>query len=178
MQTAQRSMQTAQPSMLTTQPSGARQPNVHVIHFDENGNSCTMLLPPVEDELYASLQRITGYEELEPWNFVLSREGTALVAAVYCNEVGRYESPLNLTVSQALGVEVFGQVVIACFEEHHGDEDGEGQWSALISYKTLLEKLAERGEALPVYNDKRLRGQVGDLMHKIRKVLSRRRSKR
>jgi hypothetical protein len=173
--------------MQTAEPAGARAPEgpsppapprkPTVIHYDEKGDSCTMLVAQEEDALYARLQQITGYEELECWNFVLSREGTALVAAVYCNEVGRYESPLNLPVSQALGVEVFGQVVIACFEEHHGDEDGEGQWSAVISHTTLLEKLAERGEALPASCDKRLRGRAGDLMHEIRKVLSRRRSK-
>ena len=168
------------PPMQTAEPAGAPlapPPKPNVIHFYENGDSCTMLVAQEEDTLYASLQQITGYYELEHWNFVLSREGTALIAAVYCNEVGRYASPLNLTVSQALGVEVFGKVVIACFEEHHGDEDGEGQWSAVISHNTLLEKLAERGEALPVYHDKRLRGRVGDLMHEIRKILSRRGSK-
>jgi len=159
-------MQTAEP---------ARKPTV--IHYDEKGGSCTMVVAHEEDALYARLQQITGYEELECWNFVLSREGTALVAAVYSNDGGRYQSPLNLPVSRALGVELFGQAVIACFEEHHGDADGEGQWSAVISHATLLEKLAERGEALPVHHDKRLRGRAGDLVHEIRKMLSRRRSR-
>lgn len=144
-----------------------------VMLFDEHGDVKSSPVAPANDDLYDSLTKLTGYKILEPWNFILSREDTKLIVAVYCNEEGRLDkSPLNLHVSQALGVELFGKAVLVCFEEFDGDDDGEGEWSAVISHERLLEKLDERGESLSVARDKRFPGRLGDLMHELRNMLS------
>jgi len=156
------------------QPAPADAPSV--VHFDERGAaSVVAVAPAAADDLYGFLKELTGYAELEPWSFVLSRGPTTLLATLYCNEVGVYESARNVAVSEALGVELLGRAVLVCMEEREGDEDGEGEWSRVVSAETLLGKLAERGEPLPVYSDKRFAGRVGDLVHEMRRMLAKRR---
>jgi hypothetical protein len=159
-------------SMQATQPAAAPT----VVLFDERGAaSAVAVAPAAADDLYGFLRELTGYAELEPWTFVLSRVDTTLLMALYCNEVGVYENSINVVVSEALGVELLGKAVLVCMEEFQGDDDGEGEWSTVVSAETLLRKLAERGEPLPVYEDKRLRGRVGDLMHEMRSMLAKNR---
>ena len=170
MQATQRA-QPAQPAQ-STPPADAPT----VVHFDERGAaSVVAVAPAAADDLYGFLKELTGYAELEPWTFVLSRGATTLLMTLYCNEVGVYENSLNVAVSEALGVELLGKAVLVCMEEFEGDEDGEGEWSRVVSAENLLGKLAERGEPLPVYEDKRFQGRVGDLVHEMRSMLAKRR---
>jgi hypothetical protein len=130
-------------------------------------------VPPASaDDVYPFLKLVTGYAVLEPWNFVLSRnEASTLIVAVYCNEVGRHENVLNPGVSALLGVELYGTAALVCFEEGEGDENGEGQYSAVVSPETLIRKLEARSEVLAVHPDKIISGRLGDLLHEIRRML-------
>ena len=172
MQATQRA-QPAQPAQ-STPPAAAPT----VVLFDERGSASVVAVAPVApaaaDDLYGFLKELTGYAELEPWTFVLSRGATTLLMTLYCNEVGVYENSLNVAVSEALGVELLGKAVLVCMEEFEGDDDGEGEWSRVVSAENLLGKLAERGEPLPVYEDKRFQGRVGDLVHEMRSMLAER----
>ena len=170
MQATQRS-QPAQPAQ-STPPAAAPT----VVLFDERGAASVVpVAPAAADDLYGFLKELTGYAELEPWTFVLSRGATTLLMTLYCNEVGVYENSLNVAVSEALGVELLGKAVLVCMEEFEGDEDGEGEWSRVVSAENLLCKLAERGEPLPVCEDKRFEGRVGDLVHEMRSMIAKRR---
>ena len=168
-------VQPAQPAAGAPEgPAPADAPTV--VHFDERGASSVFAVAPAAaDDLYGFLKELTGYAELEPWTFVLSRGATTLLMTLYCNEVGVYENSLNVAVSEALGVELLGKAVLVCMEEFEGDDDGEGEWSRVVSAENLLGKLAERGEPLPVYEDKRFQGRVGDLVHEMRSMLAKRR---
>ena len=163
-----------QPAPPTDAPADAPADAPTVVLFDELG-AATAVAAPAADDLYRFLRELTGYAQLEPWTFVLSRGDTTLLMALYCNEVGVYENSMNLAVSQALGVELLGKAVLVCMEEFEGDEDGEGEWSAVVSAETLLRKLAARGEPLPVYEDTRFQGRVGDLVHEMRSMLAKHR---
>lgn len=172
MQATQRA-QPAQPAAGAPEgPAPAAAPTV--VLFDEHGAASVVAVAPAADDLYGFLKELTGYAELEPWTFVLSRGATTLLMTLYCNEVGVYENSLNVAVSEALGVELLGKAVLVCMEEFEGDDDGEGEWSRVVSAENLLGKLAERGEPLPVYEDKRFQGRVGDLMHEMRSMLAER----
>ena len=168
-------VQPAQPAAGAPEgPAPADAPTV--VHFDERGASSVFAVAPAAaDDLYGFLKELTGYAELEPWTFVLSRGATTLLMTLYCNEVGVYENSLNVAVSEALGVVLLGKAVLVCMEEFEGDDDGEGEWSRVVSAENLLGKLAERGEPLPVYEDKRFQGRVGDLVHEMRSMLAKRR---
>ena len=170
-------------SMQATQPAQPAQPAAAptVVLFDERGAASVVAVAPgapgapaAADDLYGFLKELTGYAELEPWPFVLSRGATTLLMTLYCNEVGVHENSLNVAVSEALGVVLLGKAVLVCMEEFEGDDDGEGEWSRVLSAENLLGKLAERGEPLPVYEDKRFQGRVGDLVHEMRSMLAER----
>jgi hypothetical protein len=146
----------------------------------DDGTLIHVTVPPAAaDDVYAFLKLVTGYAVREPWNFVLSRnDASTLIVAVYSNEVGRHENALNLGVSQILGLELYGNAVVVCFEEGEGDEDGEGQYSSVVSLETLLRKLYERGEELPVHPEKIVSGRLGDQLHEIKRILGDRRRHR
>ena len=164
-------MQPTQP--VTPAPAGAPlgpPPAPAVVLFDLRGNASVAAAPAEDDDLYDFLSALTGYSQLEPWTFILSRKDTTLMAALYLNEVGAYEDSVNPAISEALGVEVRGKAVLVCMEEYE-DDDGEGAWSKVLSVEALLRKLAERGEPLPEAAGKRLEGRVGDVMHELRRML-------
>lgn len=142
----------------------------------DDGTLIHVTVPPAAvDDVYAFLKLVTGYAVLEPWNFVLSRnDASTLIVAVYSNEDGRHENALNLGVSEILGVQLYGNAVVVCFQEFAGDDDGEGQYSSVVSLETLLRMLDERGEELPVHPEKIVSGRLGDLLHEIKRMLARR----
>ena len=153
------------------QPTQPVTPAPAVVLFDLLGTASVAAAPAEDDDLYDFLSALTGYSQLEPWTFILSRNETTLMAALYLNEVGAYEDSVNPAISEALGVEVRGKAVLVCMEEFDGDLDGEGAWSKVLSVEALLRKLAERGEPLPEAAGKRLEGRVGDVMHELRRML-------
>lgn len=168
-------MQSPPPAPPAEAPAEAPAGAPAVVLFDELGAASAVPVAAAGDALYGVLQELTGYAELEPWMFVMSRGATTLAVALYVNEVGRYENSLNRAVSELLGVQLFGKAVFVCMEEFAGDENGEGAWSTVVSAEAMVRALAARGESLPEYGDNRLGGRVGDFMQEMRNTLAERR---
>lgn len=162
-------------------------------HLASDRVAAPIVVPPTAvDDVYGFLLQVTGYEVLEPWSFVLSRnDASTLLAVVYCNEQGRYENELNAGASQTLGVELFGKAVLVCLEEGQcgggggGEDSGEDSgeesaedYSSVVSLEAFLRKLEERGEGIPKCTGSTVSGRVGDLLHQIKLMLRDRSARR
>jgi hypothetical protein len=143
-----------------------------LILMDDHTLMHVTIPPAAAVDVYSFVKLVTGYALLEQRKFVLSRNNAStLIAVVYCNDVGRREDALNPGVSEILGVELHGNAVLVCFEEGAGDEDRGGHYSSVVSHETLMRKLDERGEELPVHPQKIVSGRLGDLLHEIKRML-------
>ena len=158
-------MQTAQPPQPTEKTTVMLFDETTVLLFDQNGYVEDHSVWSGTGELYGTVQKLTGYKQLDMWKYGMSHEDTNLIVAIYVSSEGPVNLPLNVTLSKALGSELFGKAVLVCSEEFEGDEE-KSEWTNVISHEKLLEKLAERGKPVSVYHDV-YPCILGDLMHEL-----------
>jgi hypothetical protein len=158
-------MQTAQPPQPTEKTTVMLFDETTVLLFDQNGYVEDHSVWSGTGELYGTVQKLTGYKQLDMWKYGMSHEDTNLIVAIYVSSEGPDNPPLNVRLTNALGSELFGKAVLVCFEEFEGDE-AQSEWTNVISHEKLLEKLAERGKPVSVYHDV-YPCILGDLMHEL-----------
>jgi hypothetical protein len=130
--------------------------------------------PSAVDSAHEFLKQVTGYAVLESRECVFSPipsgalDASTLKAVVYFNKEGQHENEPNLGASRILGIDLYGKVVVVCYEEGKGDKDGEGQYSSVISLRTLFRKLFQRNQHFPYHTQKIVSGLLGDMLHEMK----------
>lgn len=128
--------------------------------------------PSAVDNAHEFLKQVTGCAVLESRDCVFSPKGdlypSTLKTVVYFNKEGQRENEPNLGASRILGLDLYGKVVVVCYEEGEGDEDGEGQYSSVISLETLMCKLYQRSHDFPYHTKRIVSGRLGDMLHEMK----------